>query len=142
MSELNGISFRTLVADTKAGLVVFFVAWPLCLGIAHLVGHDPNPEGEMAFSQPNLETTFSELSRMFGDVQLGSAMIGLGSSALLALWDQWRPLKKSLFPAPVAVVLLGVGAAWWFEQLGDPWFIDAVARENVLRVVEELRTQS
>jgi len=228
MSAMNGISLSTLAADAKAGLVVFFVALPLCLGIAlasgaplvsgllagiiggivvgilsgshtsvsgpaagltavvvaqilslrsfsvfliavilagflqvvlgvarggfiaafvpssvikgllaaigviivlkqipHLVGHDPNPEGEMAFFQPNLETTFSELFRMFGDFQLGSAMIGLGSIALLVLWDTWEPLKKSLFPAPVAVVLFGIGVAWWFEQLGDSWLIKA-----------------
>ncbi|UVT14380.1 MAG: bifunctional SulP family inorganic anion transporter/carbonic anhydrase [Nitrospira sp.] len=225
---MNGIPLSTLAADAKAGLVVFFVALPLCLGIAlasgaplvsgllagiiggivvgifsgshtsvsgpaagltavvaaqilslgsfsaflmavilagmiqlvlgvakggfiaafvpssvikgllaaigviivlkqipHLVGHDPNPEGEMAFFQPNLETTFTELFRMFGDFQWGSAMIGLGSIALLVLWDKWKPLKKSVFPAPVAVVLFGIGVAWWFEQLGDPWLIKA-----------------
>src|ERR1044072_8766139 len=31
---MNGLSLKTFVADAKAGLVVFFVALPLCLGIA------------------------------------------------------------------------------------------------------------
>jgi carbonic anhydrase len=222
----NGISPRTLIADVKSGLVVFFVALPLCLGIAlasgaplvsgllagiiggivvglfsgshtsvsgpaaglsavvaaqilslgsfstflmalicagmiqiglglakggfiseffpssvikgllaaigviiilkqipHLVGHDPDPEGDMSFFQPDLQTTFSELISMFGDFQLGAAIIGLASLVLLVLWDKWKPLKTSLFPAPVAVVLLGIGAVLWFEQLGDPWLI-------------------
>ncbi|TKB70301.1 MAG: sulfate transporter [Nitrospira sp.] len=226
MRTTNGISPSTLFADVKSGLVVFFVALPLCLGIAlasgaplvsgllagiiggivvglfsgshtsvsgpaaglsavvaaqilslgsfstflmavlfagmiqiglglakggfiseffpssvikgllaaigviiilkqipHLVGHDPDPEGDMSFFQPDLQTTFSELISMFGDFQLGASMIGLASLVLLVLWDKWTPLKTSLFPAPVAVVLLGIGAVLWFEQLGDPWLI-------------------
>lgn len=91
--------------------------------IPHLVGHDSDPEGEMAFFQPDFENTFSELIRMFGDFQLGASVIGLVSVALLILWDQWKPLKQSLIPAPVAVVLFGVAAGLWFEQLGDPWLI-------------------
>jgi carbonic anhydrase/SulP family sulfate permease len=77
----------------------------------------------MAFFQPDFENTFSELIRMFGDFQLGASVIGLVSVALLILWDQWKPLKQSLIPAPVAVVLFGVAAGLWFEQLGDPWLI-------------------
>ncbi len=91
--------------------------------IPHLVGHDPDPEGEMAFFQPDLETTFSELLSTFGDFQPGSAIIGVISIALLVLWDNWKPLKTSLFPAPVAVVLFGIGMGLWFEQLGDFWLI-------------------
>jgi carbonic anhydrase len=91
--------------------------------IPHLIGHDSDPEGEMSFIQPDFETTFSELIRMFGDFQLGAAMVGLTSVALLVLWDNWKLLKTSLFPAPVAVVLFGIGAGLWFEQLGEPWLI-------------------
>lgn len=91
--------------------------------IPHLVGHDLDPEGEMSFFQPDFETTFSELLLMFGDFQLGAAIVGLASVALLVLWDNWKPLKTSLFPAPVAVVLFGIGVSLWFQQLGEPWLI-------------------
>ena len=91
--------------------------------IPHVVGHDPDPEGEMAFSQPDLETTFSELVKMFDDFQPGAIVVGLASIALLVLWDRWKPLKDSVFPAPLAVVLFGVGMGLWFERLGDPWLI-------------------
>ncbi|MBX3306703.1 MAG: bifunctional SulP family inorganic anion transporter/carbonic anhydrase [Nitrospira sp.] len=99
------------------GVIIIFKQIP------HLVGHDADPEGDLSFSQPDLETTFSELFRMFGDYQLGAAVVGLLSVALLALWDNWKPLKTSLFPAPVAVVLFGIGGGLWFEHLGDPWVI-------------------
>jgi carbonic anhydrase len=92
--------------------------------IPHVIGHDLDPEGDMSFFQPDFETTFSELLSMFGDFQLGAAMIGLVSILLLVLWDTWKPLKDSLFPAPLAVVLFGVGCGLWFEQLGDPWLIN------------------
>lgn len=91
--------------------------------IPHVVGHDPDPEGEMAFSQPDLETTFSELIKIFDAFQPGASVIGLASIALLVLWSRWKPLKESIFPAPLAVVLFGVGMSFWFEQLGDPWLI-------------------
>ncbi|MBX3327969.1 MAG: SulP family inorganic anion transporter [Nitrospira sp.] len=68
--------------------------------IPHLVGHDSDPEGDMSFSQPDLETTFSELFHMFGDVQLGAAIVGLASVAVLALWDNWKlwGLRWRLWP--------------------------------------------
>ncbi len=92
--------------------------------IPHLVGHDRDPEGDMSFFQPDFETTFSELSLIFGDFQLGAAIVGLASLVLLVLWDNWKPLRTSLFPAPVAVVLFGIGASLWFQQLGKPWLIE------------------
>jgi carbonic anhydrase/SulP family sulfate permease len=91
--------------------------------IPHLVGHDPDPEGEMSFFQPDLETTFSELLRIFGDFHLGASIIGLVSLVLLVLWSTWKPLKDSVVPAPLAVVLFGVATSLWFERLGGPWLI-------------------
>ena len=38
--------------------------------IPHLVGHDPDPEGEMSFIQEDGLNTFSELLAMFGDFML------------------------------------------------------------------------
>ncbi len=99
------------------GVIIIFKQIP------HLVGHDSDPEGDMSFSQTDLETTFSELFYMFGDFQLGAAIVGLVSVAVLALWDNWKPLKTSLFPAPVAVVLFGIATGLWFEHLGEPWSI-------------------
>ena len=92
--------------------------------IPHVLGHDPDPEGDMAFLQPDHENTFSELVRLLGDIHPGAAVIGLVSIALLVVWDRWKPLKKSLVPAPLVVVLLGVGLSLLFRQLGGRWVIE------------------
>jgi len=91
--------------------------------VPHVLGHDLDPEGEMAFQQPDSENTFSELVGLFADFQLGASTIGLMSIALLVLWSKWKLLKTSSIPAPLAVVALGVGMSLWFEHLGDPWLI-------------------
>jgi carbonic anhydrase/SulP family sulfate permease len=91
--------------------------------IPHLFGHDSDPEGEMSFLQPDQENTFSELARLFGDLHAGAAVIGLASIALLVFWDRYKPLKKSVIPSPLAVVLLGIGASLLLQRFGEPWAI-------------------
>ena len=91
--------------------------------IPHLFGHDLDPEGDMAFQQRDFENTFSELARMIVDIHLGVAVIGLVSMAVLVAWGKWEPLKKLPIPAPLIVVLLGVGLSLWFRQLGEDWVI-------------------
>jgi carbonic anhydrase len=93
--------------------------------LPHVVGHDPDPEGDMAFQQPDSHNTFTELGELVGGIEPGAAVIGLVSIALLVIWDKWKPLKRSPVPAPLAVVLLGVGAAELFRRLGEPWLIDS-----------------
>lgn len=90
----------------------------------HVLGHDTDPEGEMAFQQPDHETTFSELGEMFYDVHPGAALIGLVSVALLLFWDRCKPLKKSIIPSPLVVVLLGVALSLMLGRMGSPWLIE------------------
>jgi carbonic anhydrase len=92
--------------------------------IPHLFGHDPDPEGEMAFQQLDHETTFSELARTIGDIHPGAAAIGLLSIVLLFVWGKWKPLKNFPVPAPLVVVLLGVGVSLLFRQFGGAWVIE------------------
>ena len=63
-------------------------------------------------------------SEIVGDLHPGAAVIGLLSIALLVVWDRVKPLKKSPVPAPLVVVLLGVGLSLLFRQLGGPWVIE------------------
>lgn len=94
--------------------------------IPHVLGHDTDPEGEMSFSQPDKENTFSELVRVvLGEVHVGAIVVGLVSIAILLLWDNWKVLKKSVIPGPLVVVLLGVGINVFFYRLGSPWLIES-----------------
>ncbi|MFO0907118.1 MAG: SulP family inorganic anion transporter [Isosphaeraceae bacterium] len=92
--------------------------------IPHVLGHDPDPEGEMAFIQPDRENTLSELLRLTGDIHPGAATIGILSLVLLAAWSRSRWLKHSLMPPPLAVVLMGVVLSLVFRRLGSPWSIE------------------
>ncbi len=93
--------------------------------IPHVLGHDSDPEGEMSFSQPDHENTFTELFNVFlGDVHPGAIAIGLLSIALLVLWEKWKPLKRLVIPAPLVVVLMGVAIQLFFERVGGRWLIE------------------
>lgn len=92
--------------------------------IPHLLGHDADPEGDMAFQQPDQANTFTELGHMFGHIHPGAAMIGLGSIVLLVCWANVKLLKKSPIPAPLVVVLFGVGMSWLFRQFGGVWVVE------------------
>ena len=90
----------------------------------HVLGHDNDPEGDMSFFQPDNQNTFSEiLTVMLGDIHISAAIIGITSVVLLVFWDQIKPLKKSILPAPIVVVLLGVLLQFIFGWMGGSWAI-------------------
>jgi carbonic anhydrase len=69
--------------------------------IPHVFGHDPDPEGDLAFVQPDDRNTFTELAEIVNDLHPGAAVIGLLSIALLVVWDRVKGLKASVIPAPL-----------------------------------------
>jgi carbonic anhydrase len=93
--------------------------------IPHVVGHDPDPVGDMSFQQGDHENTFSEVVRTLSDIHPGAAVVGAISLLLLAFWDRSAWLKKSPVPAPLVVVVLGVSLSYFFRQLGAPWSIES-----------------
>lgn len=92
--------------------------------IPHVLGHDADPEGDMAFNQPDHENTFSEIAALLGDFQPAAAVIGLASIAFLVVWDRVKVLKSSVVPAPLVVVVLGVVASYGLARLGGRWVIE------------------
>ncbi|QDU82044.1 C4-dicarboxylic acid transporter DauA [Polystyrenella longa] len=97
--------------------------------IPHLFGHDADPEGDMAFSQPDKENTFSEIGAVIsslieGNITLGATVIGLSAVAILLLWDRVSFLKKLPIPAPLLIVVMGVGLQFFFQRLGSNWVIE------------------
>lgn len=91
--------------------------------IPHVLGHDTDPEGDMAFRQPDRENTFSELVEVVGDLHWGATIVGLSSFVLLMSWKRIGPLEKSKIPSTVFVVLIGLGFNALFNLIGGAWKI-------------------
>lgn len=99
--------------------------------VPHVLGHDNDPVGDLAFEQLDKENTFSELLATAFDIHSGAALVGLVSIAVLVLWDKVKVLKSSLVPAPLVVVLLGVGLSELIAGAGDGWRIQTEHLVNV-----------
>lgn len=93
--------------------------------IPHLLGHDTDPEGEMAFAQPDHENTLTELLTLFrGEIHLGAMVIGVLSMMLLLCWNKVDLLKRCPLPVQLIVVVLAVVLNRLFANLGGPWLIE------------------
>ena len=94
--------------------------------IPHAFGYDGNPEGEIAFVQPDGQTTFSELVNMTNFISPAAITITLLSLAILILWE--RPFIKKLsftkvIQGPLLVVILGIILNYAFQ--GTAWAVSA-----------------
>lgn len=91
--------------------------------IPHILGHDPDPEGEMSFVQPDGRNTLGELLETFYDLHVGAATVGLVCLGLLLLWNRTAWLKRLPVPASLVVVSVGVGMNALFQSFGETWVI-------------------
>ncbi|MBN8624861.1 MAG: sulfate transporter [Planctomycetes bacterium] len=92
--------------------------------IPHLLGHDADPTGDMAFQQPDDANTFTELVRMFDHVHPGACLIGFGSLGVLVLWEVIPTLRKSKIPAALVVVAFGMIVGAFLEGRSGVWGIE------------------
>jgi carbonic anhydrase/SulP family sulfate permease len=93
--------------------------------VPHLLGHDTDPEGDMAFLQPDRRTTFSEFLSLFeGDVHIGAATVGLFTLVVIVVLQYWSRSKKLQIPGMFIGVIGGSLAGLLISRLGEPWLID------------------
>lgn len=88
------------------GLIIFLKQIP------HAFGYDKDPEGEMQFSQPDGETTFSELSRMLDNIEWNAFLVSSVALALLLVWDNILAKRGAIFrliQGPLVAVAFGIG---------------------------------
>ena len=81
--------------------------------LPHAVGYDAAWMGEMEFSQADGHNTLSSLYHMLSSVAPGAVLIALLGTAVMLLWETgWVKRRRALagLPAPLLVVLLGLGA--------------------------------
>lgn len=76
--------------------------------LPHALGYDADPEGDMAFRQPDAETTFSTLTEMLGRIEPGAVAIALVGLVLLTLWEQPMLKRLRLLPGPLVAVAAGI----------------------------------
>lgn len=93
--------------------------------LPHLVGHDPDPVGEMSFQQPDHESTLSELGLIFQDFQLAAIVTGFLSLLILVGWSRVRFLEKSGIPVPLVAVIVGTAIQPVLASLGARWALGA-----------------
>ena len=94
--------------------------------IPHVPGHDTDPEGEMAFLQPDRENTFSELVELTRDIHPGAATVGLLSIALMLAWNRVRMLRQIAVPVQLVVIVLGIALNLLFQKIGGQWSIQPI----------------
>lgn len=95
------------------GLILILKQFP------HLIGYDKDYIGDEAFKQSNDENTFSGLLHAFKAITPVAALIGAVGLALHFFWEKFTAKKKGfikLVPAPLLIVLLGVGINIFFQQ--------------------------
>ncbi len=77
-----------------------------------LFGYNTDYAGDESFVQPDGENTFSTLLNAYKHIIPTAALIGILSIGIQVVWDKYiakRSKKFNLIPAPLIVVLVGVG---------------------------------
>ncbi|MCX8210462.1 MAG: SulP family inorganic anion transporter [Lewinella sp.] len=101
--------------------------------IPHFFGWDKNPEGDLAFLQPDGENTFSELLNIFENVSPGATLVAFISLGILLLWSQVLANKGGFFKivqGPLVAVAFGI----LFYNLTTGNDTLAISAENLVAV--------
>lgn len=103
------------------GLILILKQFP------HLIGYDKNFEGDETFLQPNNENTFSGILQSFRYITPVAVLIGVLCLAFHFIWEKFTAGKKGflkVIPAPLLVVLMGVGINGLFKYYGSAFAIN------------------
>lgn len=79
--------------------------------IPHALGYDKDAEGDLSYSQPDGETTFSALLKSFEALTPGAILISALSLTVLIFWDKVLSKKHKIFQliqGPLVAVVLGI----------------------------------
>jgi len=79
--------------------------------IPHAVGWDPDPVGDLAFQQPDGETTISELFRAWEHIEPSAVLVSLCALAILVVWQKFlepRGRIYQLIQGPLVAVTFGI----------------------------------
>lgn len=92
--------------------------------LPHAVGYDATFVGDESFRQLDGSNTFSALAEAMQQIQPGAALVCLIALFILIFWPKVPALKKlKLMPAPLVVVLMGIGLNELFDVIAPAWAI-------------------
>ncbi len=103
------------------GLILILKQFP------HLIGYDANFEGDETFRQNNNENTFSGIANAFNYITPVAVLIGISGLLFQIAWGKFTANKKGfikLVPAPLIVVLIGIGVNEFFKSNGAAYAVD------------------
>lgn len=107
--------------------------------VPHLVGWDADDFGDEDFIQHDGQTTFSEIMVAFNHLTPLAAFIGVAGLLIQFLWE--HPAMKrmtwlQLLPAPLLVVLIGVGVnSWASSNAQDLTIVDRSHLVNIPNIL-------
>jgi len=116
------------------GLILILKQFP------HLIGYDKNFIGDESFQQANNENTFTGIANAFKAITPIAALIGVVGLAFHFLWEKFTANKKGfikLVPAPLLVVLLGIGINEFFRHRGAALSTDHLVNLPQARSAQE-----
>jgi len=99
--------------------------------LPHAVGYDADFIGDMAFVEPNGETTFSALASALQSTQPGAIAAALFGVLILVLWPKTPFAKVKLLPAPLVVVAVGIGLNVLLQGISPDWAIRGTHLVNI-----------
>lgn len=121
----------------KAGVVAYFFPSSVIRGmlagigiliimkqIPHAFGHDTDPEGDLAFIQPDGETTISAFTSMLADFEVSAIFISVACLAILIVWDKVLVKRSRVFQliqGPLVAVAFGIACQALASRFAPGW---------------------
>lgn len=104
-----GIASYYVPTAVIRGMVVAIGVILILKQIPHALGYDVDAMGDETFLQANAENTFSAIWHALRAPERGALIISALSLVVLVAWRRTALRQLRYFPAPLAVVLLGIG---------------------------------
>lgn len=133
--------FQILLGIARAGVLGYFFPSSVIRGmlagigiiivlkqIPHAFGYDEDPEGDLRFSQPDGETTLSEISRTFDAIEPSALLVAGVALGILLLWERVLSKRGRIFQwiqGPLVAVLFGIVYQFVTTRFAPGWALEA-----------------
>jgi len=124
LAVVIGGFIQIILGLIKAGVIAYYFPSSVIKGmltgigiiiilkqIPHFFGYDVDPEGDMAYLQPDGQNTFSEIFLLFNNISIGPTTIAIVGLAIILIWDYVLAKRSKVFKVvqgPLVAVVLGI----------------------------------